>query len=118
MTLKEIPPTTYHINDIRSLNNSNFNISSSRYNEGDRSQGNNPSGSAERPIVASVQSRLEQAVNGVDSPIHAMATELGDIEALKKSGVNMTHMSNIFSDNLSEKTLKTILNLQSERAQT
>ena len=30
----------------------------------------------------------------------------------------MTHMSNIFSDNLSEKTLKTILNLQSERAQT
>lgn len=31
LTLKEIPP--YPAGDIRSLNNSNFNISSSRYNE-------------------------------------------------------------------------------------
>ena len=81
MTLKEIPPIGSNtIHDIRSLNNSNFNISSSRYNEGERSQGNVPSN--ERPVVASVQSRLEQVLNGIDSPIHAQATELGDMEAL------------------------------------
>lgn len=51
-----------------------------------------------------------------DSPIHVEATDLGEhleFDQTQKSGkVNMTQVGgNIFNDNLSERTLKTILNL-------
>ena len=107
LTLKEIPQTI----DIRSYNNSHFNISSSRYNQ--------DNGSMEPPAVASMAgSRLDRAIAAqLESPIHAHATNLSEMEKMQKSGGG-ANMSNIFSENLSERTLKTILNLQSERAQT
>ena len=92
LTLKEIPQTI----DIRSYNNSHFNItniSSSRYNQ--------DNGSMEPPAVASMAgSRLDRAIAAqLESPIHAHATNLSEMEKMQKSGGGAANMSNIFSEN-------------------
>ena len=125
LTLKEIP------RDIRSLNNSNFNLSSARNygignDHGEFTYESQLLNHLDRLTNKDRQSNFHSSYRAahdegvIDSPRNhpeRINNVTSDLLITPHYMVNAPLPMN-FHDNLSDKTLKTILNLQSDRAQT
>jgi len=97
LTLEEIP------RDIRSMNNSNFNNSSSRQYHGD----------TDRNTYDKITNKTYRTSHG-----NGKFTGGGNGRGDKQSEINEMDKQQMLQDNLSDKTLKTIVDFKSERAQT